>query len=202
MDTKELIAFVEQFEPGGNYQTIELNGEMIRPGDEQCWKTWENICKLNIDWTNKFVCDIGCYFGYFSTKILRAGTKSILGLDESSIVLSVYNEVLISNGFRNFETILLKLGDGNIVPNNNYDILLALNMLHHVRRNTTDLEYIKVLNSIFVSTKEVIFEINNDQVEQIKDVAKENNFMLKNIFKSHRVAGTRSLLYFIEVHDE
>jgi len=196
MNAEELIRFVEQFEPGGKYQTIELNGEIIRPGDERCWKSWENICRLSIDWSNKFVCDIGCYFGYFSTKILRAGAKGVLGLDQDELVLPVYTEVLTSNGFKNFETMLLKLGDGNVVPNYDYDILLALNMLHHVQKSTTNSEYIKVLNSIFIATKEVIFEVNNNQIDQIKNSALGNNFILKNTFKSHRVAGTRSLLYF------
>ena len=63
-------------------------------------------------------------------------------MDQNKMVLSVYENVLLANGFQNFQTQLLKLGDGNIVPNHNYDLLLALNMLHHVRRNTTELEYI------------------------------------------------------------
>lgn len=193
---EELIEFVEQFEPGGNYQTIEVDNKIIRPGGELCWKTWENICKFDIDWPDKFVCDIGCYFGYFSTKILRAGAKNVLGLDQDSLVLPVYTEVLKANGFENFETELLQLGNGNVVPNYNYDVLLALNMLHHVQKSTTNLEYIKVLNSIFMSAKKVIFEVNNNQIDQIKEVALENNFILKTTLKSHRVAGTRSLLYF------
>jgi len=197
MNAKDLIEFVEKFESTQKYQTIELNGKIIRPGTEKCWKSWENICKFDINWSDKFVCDIGCYFGYFSTKVLRAGAKHVLGIDRGENLLGVYKEVLLANSFENFEILLLELGDGNVVPNNGYDILLAMNMLHHVRHGTTELEYIKVLNSIFETTKQAIFEVNNNQVEQINNIASKNNFMLKNTLKSHRLSSTRSVLYFL-----
>lgn len=195
MNAEELLKFISQFEQE-KYQTIELNNKIIRPGSQECWKSWDSINKFNIDWKDKFVCDIGCYFGYFSTKILRAGAKSIFGIDQDKLVLPVYREVLLANNLTNFKTLLLKLGGGNIVPNNNYDILIAMNMLHHVQNSTTTVEYVKVLNSIFVSTKEVFFEINNSQLSQIKDIATKNDFTLINTARSHRVAGTRTILYF------
>lgn len=197
MKTEDLLDLMAPFEKFEKYQTIEIDNEIVRPGAQKCWVTWENISGFNIDWSDKFVCDIGCYFGYFSTKVLRSRAKCVLGIDQNEDLLGVYKEVLLANGFENFETLTLKLGNGNIVPNNNYDISLAMNMLHHVRKVTTELEYIKVLNSIFVSTKAALLEVNNNQLNQIKNVASKNNFTLKNIAKSHRVGGTRTILYFV-----
>jgi 2-polyprenyl-3-methyl-5-hydroxy-6-metoxy-1,4-benzoquinol methylase len=199
MDAQELIAFVEQYEIQ-KYQTIELAGKIIRPGTEQCWKSWENICKFDINWLDKFVCDVGCYFGYFSIQVLKSGVKKVLGIDQNEALLSVYKKILSSNGFKNIETLVSLLGNGNVIPNHNYDIVLALNMLHHVRSGTTEEEYIKVLKSIFTATKEVLFEVNDNQLMQIKNTASENNFVLKKTIKSHRntAVGQRYLLHFLQ----
>lgn len=197
MDAQELIFFVEQQEVQ-NYQTVELDGKIIRPGTVQCWKSWENICKFDIDWSNKFVCDVGCYFGYFSVQVLKSGAKKVLGIDQNEDLLSVYKEVLSSNGFKNVETFASFLGNDNVIPCHKYDVVMALNMLHHVKTVSTEEGYVKVLNSIFITTKEAVFEVNENQVEQIKNIASENMFILKKIIKSHRntTYGQRYLLHF------
>lgn len=197
MNTQELVAFVEEHE-AQKYQTIELNGKIIRPGTEQCWKSWENICKFGINWADKFVCDVGCYFGYFSVQVLKFGAKKVLGIDQNEALLSVYREVLLSNGFKNIETFASLLGNGNVIPDREYDVVLVLNMLHHIQNNTTEEDYVEVLGSIFIDAKEVVFEINDNQIEQIKNIALENNFVLKKIVESHRntTFGQRYLLHF------
>ena len=199
MNKWELMTFVGSHE-GQAYQTIELDGEIIRYGDEKCWLSWENISKLNIDWKDKYVCDIGCYFAYFSLQILKSGAKKVLGIDRKELLLKVYREVLNSNNFSNFETRCIPLGNGNSLPDDNYDIIIALNMLHHVERATTPEFYNQVLESIFKNTKEALFEINDYQVNQISEVAQKFNFKLKGEVKSHRntMYGQRYIMHFVK----
>ena len=138
MNKFELISFVKKNE-SQPYQTIEYKGEIIRPGTEQCWLSWENIEKFKIDWKDKYVCDIGSYFGYFSLQAFKNGAGKVLGIDQNEDLLKVYREVLLANGFSNFQTLSSKLGNGNNIPDDNYDIIMALNMLHHIEKSTTTL---------------------------------------------------------------
>ncbi len=201
MNRFELISFVKKNE-SQPYQTIEYKGEIIRPGTEQCWLSWENIEKFKIDWKDKYICDIGSYFGYFSLQALKKGAKIVLGIDQNEDLLKVYKEVLLANGFSNFQTLSRKLGNGNNIPDDNYDIIMALNMLHHIEKSTSASHYNEVLESIFRNTKEVVMEINDYQIQKIEEKAKQSGFHLKNTIKSHRNTsfGQRFLLYFTKLN--
>ena len=110
----------------------------------------------------------------------------------------MYKEILKLNGFQNFKTKCILLGNGNFLPNEEFDIIVALNMLHHVQRNTSPEYYSEVLESIFRNTKEALFEINDNQIEQIKEVANKFNFKLGGEVQSHRntMFGQRFILHF------
>ncbi len=194
----EIESFVSAMEGVQQYQTIEVNNQIIRPGSEKCWMSWENISKLNVDWKNKSVCDLGCYFGYFSLQFLKSGARNVAGIDRKEYFLKMYKEILKLNGFQNFKTKCILLGNGNFLPNEEFDIIVALNMLHHVQRNTSPEYYSEVLESIFRNTKEALFEINDNQIEQIKEVANKFNFKLGGEVQSHRntMFGQRFILHF------
>ncbi|MDQ7817355.1 MAG: methyltransferase domain-containing protein [Melioribacteraceae bacterium] len=200
MNKFELISFVRKNE-SQPYQTIEYKGEIIRPGTEQCWLSWENIEKFKIDWKDKYVCDIGSYFGYFSLQAFKNGAGKVLGIDQNEDLLKVYREVLLANGYSNFRTLSIKLGNGNNIQSDNYDIIMVLNMLHHIERSTTTFHYNNVLESIFRNAKEVVMEINDYQIQNIEEISKLHGFQLIDTIKSHRNTsfGQRFLLYFSKI---
>ncbi len=202
MNKYELISFVQKHE-NQPYQTIELKNEIIRPGSEQCWLSWENIEKFNIDWKNKYVCDVGSYFGYFSLQTLKKGAAKVLGIDQNETLLNVYKEVLNANGYTNVNTLPIKLGDGNVLPDEKFDVVMALNMLHHIEKNTSKENYTNVLISVFKNAREVVLEINDYQIEMIDKIAHQFSFKIVEKVKSHRNTsyGQRFLLYYIKVND-
>ena len=83
------------------YQDIEVLDFL---GYSESSKSWNNINKLNIDWTNKRVCDLGCFHSYFGIKAIKAGAKSVIGLDvtmaaieTSKIICELSNVDIISS---------------------------------------------------------------------------------------------------------
>lgn len=199
LDKPTLLKFInEAYGTAQKYQTIQLNGEIIQEGTEKCWITWENIEKLNIEWTNKTVCDLGCFYGYFSVKAHEAGAGKIYGIDQNETIIKRYNTVMDSNSIKGYESHVVDLGkNGGIVPNNDYDIILALNMLHHVKRNTDEESYIKVLNSIFESCKEFVTELNENEIPEVLECASKNGFIKVERLKSHRntMFGQRHIIH-------
>lgn len=133
--------------------------------------TWKSLREVT-DWKGKTVLDIGCFHGYFSFKIEQEGAKKVVGLERGVEVLKTAQMIGDLTGskceFRQW------IG-GDDYPES--DTILFLNVLHHFG----DLEFQKAaLQKVFSGT-EVVFEINDDQLEIIKSL-----FVIKKKWKSHR----------------
>ena len=211
-----LLEFIDNTSGDKNYQSIILDKEYIRKGTEQDWITLENI----LDCTklkDKVVVDTGCFNGYFSFKALELGAKKVIGIDHNIAALNICRKLAIYNHFHIWENgqktdnscqfginfYEHKIGIDNIFneekKNPPIDIIFALNYLHHLINSYGKEAFINVLNSFFQNSKEVIFEVNDKEIDDIIKVAEENNFILNKKIESHRKTGfgNRWILHFI-----
>lgn len=215
--TKEnrLLKYIDETSGAKNYQSILLDGEYIRKGTEQDWLTFENIKKCT-SLNDKVVCDTGCFNGYFSFMSLKDGAKKVIGIDHNAPALSICNKIAIYNNYHlwvegkkkdisceyGIHFYEHKIGKDlifdEIKTNPKIDIIFAFNYLHHLK-NELGLESFKnTIDSFFKNSKEVIFEINDCEINDIEEISLKNNFTLKNKIESHRKTsfGNRWILYY------
>ena len=188
MNAKELLEYIDQTSGDPKYQTIELDGKVIRHGYSKCWKSWEHICQLGIDWKGKHVCEFGSFNGYFSFKIEEQGAF-VMGYDRDERALRVATTIgNIKSSCCRFE----QRDIGRDLLGTKFDIIMAMNMLHHVKNENGEEAYEKVLTDIFFYCDEVIFEIQNEQIDEVKSFG--SRFTLIKTLPSHR--PQRTFLYF------
>ena len=94
------------------------------------WKRLEKVFD-KIDITNKSIIDIGCSDGYYSNKCAKLGAKNVLGVDLDDLRIKrarFSSEVLKINNveFKNLDIY------GNDLDAENFNIVLALGILHRV----------------------------------------------------------------------
>jgi len=148
-----------------NYQDIECINHI---GYAKSYLSWENFFNL-ITWKNKTVVDIGCNTGYFTFKAEKEGAQAI-GLDKNNQFLIIANLIKeVTNSKVTFKT----WTDDQPLPKS--DILLCLNVLHHLKDKKT------FLNTI--QSKQVIFEIDKEDYDLI-----ENIFNILVCKPSHRAS--------------
>ena len=194
MNNQELLDLVKKTSGDPDYQTIEINDVVIKKGYSQCWMTWENILKTKIDFKDKSVCDIGCFNGYFSIKAKKAGAKSVVGIDQNDPALVISKNISEMN---NMDCEFIKKIVGkDILFEKQYDIIMALNMLHHVRMASGEIVHKQVIDSIIKNSKESIFEVNADEIPAVIACINENNASYTTRV-SHRKTqfGDRTVFY-------
>ena len=78
------------------------------------------------------------------------------------------------------------------------DIIFALNYLHHLKNELGLQAFKDTIDSFFKNTKEIVFEINEPEIEYIETIASNNNFILSNKIESHRKTsvGDRWVLHY------
>ena len=190
MTKSELLKYIKkQYRGKQAYQTVEYKGEIIHRGTQRCWLSWDNIQKLGINWKNKTVLDVGSYFGYFSTKVLQAGARQTVALDQNEYLLDVYGTVLKANGFDNFQTIMRKLDETETSIPQGFDVTLVLNCLHHIKK-FSGRSYVTILDGLLSSADELVFEVNSTEVPEIEKAARVPPIVIA----SHRKA--RKILHF------
>jgi len=148
-----------------NYQDIECINYI---GYAKSYLSWENLFNL-VEWKDKTVVDIGCNSGYFSFKAEKEGAQ-VIGLDRENqylIIANLIKEVIGS------KAILREWVDGQPLPDS--DILLCLNVFHHLKDKTKFLRAIK--------SKQVIFEIDKEDYDLV-----EKYFKILVCKPSHRAS--------------
>ncbi len=106
-------------------------------------------------------------------------------------------EILDTSSMIDFH--LKKIGKDEIFNfDANIDILFALNYLHHLKNELGLDAFLNTLNSFFKNSKEIVFEINEPEIEYVENVAKNNNFILSHKIESHRKTsfGNRWILHY------
>lgn len=158
------------------YQRVELPSGIIIEGFSKSEKTWERIKNL-IDFENKTILDIGCCYGYFSFKIEEQNAKEITSLERCKEIINIAEKIR----FLKKSKIILKEGEiENILFKKHFDIILALNMLHHVKNIS------KALDNIFSMGDCIIFEILLAQEKIILESGEKWGFRLSAKLNSHR----------------
>lgn len=195
---KNLLDFINKTVGDPNYQTIELSGKRVRGGYSKSWITWSKILETGISFANKTVADIGCFLGYFCFKSKLSGAKEVVGFDKNIPALNGAKKIA-EHTSASIEFKQKNIGKEKV--ERKFDVILALNMLHHVRKDYGGDAYSFAINNIFESCSEVIFEVNEDELSTIHDLSKQNDFSLINKIVSHRKTqyGNRSILYYKKV---
>lgn len=191
-----LMNYIDKTSGDPKYQTIEINNKIIRLGASNCPSSWANILKTGIEFTNKKVCDLGSFNGYFSIKCKKAGALSVDGYDVNEPAIKISKLIALYNNLK-CSFYKKNLGVDEFISDN-YDIILALNMLHHVKLNNGENGYNQVIDGIFKHCKEAIFEVNDKEIPDIKKYADINSFTLIKSVESHRktMFGNRYVLYY------
>jgi len=196
MNKSELLEFIKTTVADWKYQTIDLHGAREVPGYSKSYLSWDNILKTGIQFQNKSICDIGCFFGYFSLKASELGATRSVGYDQSCTVLEVAKKIAEYN-ISNCEFETRKIDKDFRFPEK-FDIVLVLNMLHHIRMLCTEPEFQGIVREIFLNCSEVVFEINENEIALVTEEGRKENFVLVSSVASHRKTqyGNRSIMYF------
>jgi len=210
-----LLRFIDNTSGDKNYQSIILDNKYIRKGTEQDWITFDNILKCTT-LKDKVICDTGCFNGYFSFRSITEGAKKVIGIDHNTAAMNICNKISIYNNLHLWENgkktdVSCELGihfykhkiGKDIIFNNEkitpqIDIIFALNYLHHLKNELGEQAFLNTVDSFFKNSIEVIFEINENEINDIHNLANINNFTLCNKIESHRKTsvGDRFILYY------
>ena len=210
-----LLEFVDRTSGDKGYQSITLDGECVRRGAEKDWITLENILRCT-SLEDKVVVDTGCFNGYFSFKALELGAKKVIGIDQNLPALNICRKLAIYNhhhvwkdgrrtdnscehGIHFYERRIgvdNMLEEGEMRPS--IDIVFALNYLHHLINAYGKDAFNNAVDSFFKISKEVVFEVNESEIDDIGKLAEGNGFTLNKRLESHRDTsfGKRSILHF------
>lgn len=210
-----LLRFIDTTSGAKYYQSIILDDKYIRKGTEQDWLSFDNILKCT-SLKDKVICDTGCFNGYFSFRCISEGAKKVIGIDHNTAAINICNKIAIYNNFYLWENgkktdISSELGihfyehkigreciftDEKTIPK--IDIIFALNYLHHLKNELGEQAFLNTIDSFFKNGREVIFEINENEINDISNLATINNFTLYNKIESHRKTsfGNRFVLYY------
>lgn len=130
------------------YQKIDLPYGLTTAGKDRS-ETSSKIFAAGIE--GKSVLDIGCFLGYFCHEAVRRGASRVVGIDVDEDRLSQARKIADCLGM-DIEFRLLDIETGDLAEQ--FDVVLMLNILHHLRNPIT------VLDKVIAHTKErLILEV-------------------------------------------
>jgi len=163
-----------QLKGKGEYQDVELSDRTIT-GLSRSYLTWERLEKL-LDFKGKRIVDYGCNLGYFCFKAENAGAIAITGIDVSPAVLATTRSIaMVKNSKVHF--VVAELKDYKPIP---ADIIMALNVLHHLNHDAG------ILKRIFKNARTVVLELPELDLVKVDSIAKLYGFGYPVISNSHR----------------
>lgn len=167
------INLYEQLNGKGEYQDVELSDYTI-PGLSRSHLTWDRLTSV-IDFNGKSVCDYGCNLGYFSFKAEEAGASSVTAVDVSPSVLATARSIAMVKHSK----VHFVIADLTKYWPHQADIIMALNILHHLNYNR------KVLLRIFNLAGTVVIEMPAKDLNTVNPVAQKYQFET-TVIGSHR----------------
>ena len=141
--------FLDELKSQENYQNIKLPFDRETGGYKDCERSWSQIRPL-IEWKDKTVMDIGCFWGYFAFEIKKEGAKEVMGTDIREDALDTARKI---RHMKRVNVMFMKHDIEEDAIDKKYDVILLLNTLHHLRSP------FHVLKKIFSSAKEVVLEV-------------------------------------------
>jgi hypothetical protein len=198
METK----FVTEFDP---YQDIIINGKIVQKGIRQCSERLPHIEELCNEFKRPFtLLDIGCAFGYFVFSLAPKFPDSTFVMIEGGEVEAKYLKQLCKlNNVNNVIFLNKHITPDDLIEIGNvehFDIVLALNIVHHFDRGI--LEMMNIFNNI---GEHVIMEFpvkgenscNQEAINNFNfDLIEENGGKLIAKTSSHVGAIKRPMYYF------
>ncbi len=198
---KDIIDFSERLKNNKgwdkHYQTIELPFGYKIPSynANYDYESWNGIKDI-IDYKGKKVADLGSNNGFVCFKIKERGADFVTGYDIKPAIETAKEIAYLKGLDVNFEVLDL---DNQEIPKD-YDIVLLLNTLHHLKNPQF------VLEQVFSKGTNVIMEVQFEgfspkiqegwermqenttewNKEKIIEIGKAHNHKVKNIIKSRR----------------
>ena len=129
--------------------------------------TWRGIKDL-IDWKDKIVADIGCLNGYYSFKIKDMRAKQVDGFDLFQQACDSCYKIKELNCYDNMGFFQFDANKDKLECN--YDVILLLNMLHHLNNPGN------ILGEAFKNGENVIMEtqFDNFNIQKGKERMRKN----------------------------
>ncbi len=158
------------------YQDIELPSGIRVSGYSKSNETWKRLSTA-IDFKDKSVLDVGCFHGFFLFKASEAGARELLGIDISQPAIDVAKRIA---WLRNSKALFVQADICRFRPEQRYDIILVLNVLHHIQ----DLH--AALGNISQAGNLVVFEIPTKQENAIVRALTKAGFQPMQRLSSHR----------------
>jgi SAM-dependent methyltransferase len=142
IDFEEADRFINGI--GKIYHNIDI-GSKKYGGHKDCEETWVRI-KSCVDFKDKIVLDLGCYYGFFSFKAEEYGAKKVIGFDYGGIPETTNKLAKLKNSKAVFYQVDLDYMDCE----ETLDIVLLLNVLHHTSAP------LHILKQIFSKARETV----------------------------------------------
>jgi len=162
------------------YQTITLPCGLKIEGYAGSEKTWEKIKDL-VDFKDKSVLEIGCFHGYFLHQIADLSPKRITGYESHPLVFDNAKKIATFKGLFDIEFELFD-ADKDVIKEK-FDIILLLNILHHLKNPDF------ILDQVFINANtNVILEMNFDNIskKRVLEIAELYSFKVSKEIVSHR----------------
>lgn len=150
------------------YQDIDCINYIGYSSSHRSWNTIKDL----VDWKGKKVADLGCFHGYFSLKMAKLGAQ-VTSMDNHDGVLATCGYINQIEG----NLVETKYWNGGDEVSSDYDVTLALNVIHHFKDTEKSLQNIK--------SKTVIFETNQNLIDLISKY-----FTVVKKLNSHRPDAT------------
>lgn len=119
----------------GNYHGVPLPHGRRLPGKDLS-QLAEVVFRHGVE--GKSVLDVGCHHGFFLYEAVRRGADRVLGLEPTTQTRNTAQSVSALHG-NPYEVI-----DGHTLslPNEHFDVVLLLSVIHHIRNPVRDIENI------------------------------------------------------------
>ena len=175
------------------YQDIWIKGRVIKKGKRECENRYNKIKKPFT------VLDIGANYGYFSFRIAEDFDAKVTMIESNKMIKKIVKQnnndnVKLINQHVSVEDLK------NIIKKENFDVILALSILHHFEN------YEEVIDTIFEASKLTFIEassleeakggFNEHRVKGIMDNLQARKPEILTYTKNLRNLGERPLMIF------
>lgn len=152
-----------------SYQPLKLDGVLIDDSKRE-WKTrWELIKKELLSYNTSSIIDIGCAEGWFVRQAAQELNCFAIGVEMEDNRLTLGELSRLHDGVENCAIMKAKLSKDNVLRLPAADIVLCLNVVHHIIYSegyNAGVEFLSALLKIV--NKALIFEMGTSTEKNLK----------------------------------